>query len=401
MSQGRRDKVMVAYGGKSVEHEISVISALQAMQSIDPTKYEVAPLYISPLGTWHTGAALLEKSFYKKWQDNLSLVDQVVFLSTATMPGLYRIHKGHIDLDKPIEVDVVLTTFHGQYGEDGCIQGVFECSGTAYTSAPIAAAAIAMNKQLCKDLVSTQGIATLPSALINREETRSLGLLHVCEKASLHITQQGFAPWPLFIKPNNLGSSIGVGKASNMKELCSALAYAMRYDSQVLIEPCLDNLLEINVSVLDDDPVRVSVVEIPVASEKILSYEDKYLRGSKNKTGTASGSSSQGMAGLTRKIDPEDLDPAIKKQVQQWAKKAFIRIGCAGVVRIDFMLDLDSGQLYFNELNTIPGSLAFYLWEKSKPRLLYPELLSHLIERAKHRKSQALCNQRLIEFKAL
>jgi D-alanine-D-alanine ligase len=393
-----RERILVAYGGQSVEHEISVITALQAMQSLDPTRYEVIPLYISPKGSWHTGTALFSRNFYKKWNENLSQTQALACLNTSQYPGLYPIYNQQVDLSSPLLIDVALMAFHGQYGEDGCLQGVFECAGIPYTSSPVAASAIAMNKHLCKSIVSKCGLRTLPSFLLTRENVRRQGLethAHACLKV---IEAAGFNPWPLFIKPNNKGSSIGVGKASHFNELKQAMAYALRFDHEVLIEPCIDKLLEINVSVLDDDPIRVSVVEIPVASDKILSYEDKYLRGGKNKTGSTP---SQGMAGLTRKIDPHDLDIHIRHQAQEWAKKAFLEIGCSGVVRIDFMLDLASGHLYFNELNSIPGSLAFYLWEQSHPRLLYPELLEKLITRAKYRKDQSLCSERQIEFKAL
>jgi D-alanine-D-alanine ligase len=397
MSSKKRDKIMVAFGGKSVEHEISIITGLQALQSIDPTRYEASALYISPLGTWHTGPELLERSFYKKWQENLKHTQEVACLSSPSHKGFFPLKNGQIHLSNSIEVDVVLMAFHGQYGEDGCIQGVLDCAGIPYTSSPLLACATAMNKQICKNIVSHSNIETLPSLLISREQVRTLGISVFCEKAQSLFQEKGFNSWPLFIKPNNLGSSIGVSKASNKEELHKAVAYAMRYDHQVLIEPCLDQIIEIKVSVLDDESPRVSVIEIPVASEKILSYEDKYLRGGKNKTGKRS----EGMAGLTRKIDPQDFDPFIQEKAKSWAKEAFICLGCAGVVRIDFMMDLRSGKLYFNELNTIPGSLAFYLWEKSTPRLLYPELLSHLIERAKKRAAEALCSERSIEFKAL
>lgn len=400
-SLGKREKILVAYGGKSVEHEISVITALQAMQSLDPLKYEIIPLYISPRGSWHTGKALLERRFYKNWQENLNKTQEVTCLPSSTFEGLYPIKNKTVDLSSPIHVDVALMAFHGQYGEDGCLQALFECAAIPYTGSPVTAAALAMNKHLCKDVVSRCGISTLAAYLITRERLRSEGLKFHTEQAINSLKNSlasADAPWPLFVKPNNLGSSIGVGRAHNLQELEGAIAHALRYDHEVLIEPCLDNLMEINVSVLDGDPVRASVVEIPVATSKVLSYEDKYLRGGKGKM---SSSPSQGMAGLTRKIDPKDLDPSIQKQAQDWAIEAFKALGCSGVVRIDFMFDLTKGQLYFNELNTIPGSLAFYLWEKSHPRLLYPELLSNIINRAKERMAQHLCSERQIEFKAL
>jgi D-alanine-D-alanine ligase len=172
-----------------------------------------------------------------------------------------------------------------------------------------------------------------------------------------------------------------------------------KYDTSAIIEPCLDQKLELNVSVLDDTEPKASVIEIPVSSSgDELTYEDKYMRGGGSKK---SAPASQGMAGLTRVIDPKDMAPELKERAQEYAVRAFKALGCAGVSRIDFMLDLNTNTLYFNEINTLPGSLAFYLWMNSHPPVLYTDMLTRIIERAEARYHRKSSLSREIGFKAL
>ena len=188
-----------------------------------------------------------------------------------------------------------------------------------------------------------------------------------------------FEQFPLFVKPLHLGSSIGVGPAADKKELKQRLVTVFELDSHALVEPCVSDLMEINVSVLGTaEGPRVSVVEIPVASEGTLTYEDKYLRGGKGDKGAPQ--RIEGMASLTRVIDPEDLDSRLKEQVTSYAKQAFEALQCNGVVRFDFIVDVAANQLYLNELNPLPGSLSYYLWVKSSPRTLYTEMLNDIID---------------------
>lgn len=192
------------------------------------------------------------------------------------------------------------------------------------------------------------------------------------------LAAKGFEKFPLFIKPCTLGSSIGVARATNIAELDAALLQAFKYDPQAIVEPCIDNKMEINVSVLDAPEPFASVTEIPVASSEVLSYEDKYLKGG----GKKGGNEAQGMAALTRIIDPPDLSDELKTLARGYAVDAFVALGCSGVARIDFMLDLNTEKLYFNEINPIPGSLSFYLWERSHPPIFYTDLITRMIKRA-------------------
>jgi D-alanine-D-alanine ligase len=181
----------------------------------------------------------------------------------------------------------------------------------------------------------------------------------------------------LFVKPCNLGSSIGVSRVKNVSELPGALTKVFKYDTLALIEPCVTEIMEINVSVRDAGRIEASVVEIPVSESGVLSYEEKYLRPGGKKSGP-----SQGMASLSRIIDPPDLDSDIKERVIALGIRAFELLGCSGVARLDFIFDLAKSELYFNELNAFPGSCAFYLWARSSPRVLYTELINQMITTA-------------------
>ncbi len=409
--EDKRKTVAVMFGGRSVEHEISIITALQLIEAMDTSKYQPIPVYIDLSGKWYTGEALLQRRFYKDMPASLAGVEEVALLPIPNIGGLTLLRpkpksKGLFQLGKPqehdtIDVDIYFPVFHGSYGEDGCLQGLFEMADVAYTGSPVLASALSMSKYHCKKFLEMHGIPVLPSVLLPKEDLEEgLGsnLSALREKV---LNAPGLGTFPLFVKPANLGSSIGIAKASDAQALDAAILNAFKYDSQVIVEPCLEQKLEINVSVLDDVEPRASVVEIPVPSGEELSYEDKYVRDGGKKTGQGSSLGSAGMAGLTRVIDPADLDAKIKRQAQDYALKAFQLLGCAGVARLDFMLDLKSNTLYFNEINPLPGSLAHYLWVKSHPPLLFTDMITKMIERADKRRVRQASLSRTLGFKAL
>ncbi|MCO6431480.1 MAG: D-alanine--D-alanine ligase [Deltaproteobacteria bacterium] len=401
MAAGKKRDIAVLYGGRSVEHEISVITALQLMKALDPVKYNVIPVYIAPSGRWYTGNSLFEKNCYRNWA---SCQHTLTAVSLQPWPGIGGLKVEGGSLLKrfstlltgrfdTIPVDVFLLAFHGEYGEDGCIQGLLEMAEFPYTSCDVTSSAIAMNKYLCKSILRDHGIKVLPSKV-----ARKFDAIHNLKSVTDSILQTpGLERFPLFIKPNHLGSSIGIAKAEDIESLHAALAKVFLYDTEAIVEPCLESMFEINVSVISSDPTRASVVEIPVATSGALSYEDKYMRGG----GKKKGARSQGMASLVREIDPAALDSTIKEQVTSSALKAFEVLGCCGVVRFDFMHDNTDGSIYFNELNPQPGSLSFYLWVKSNPRFLYTEELDVLIESALKRRSQLASRERELGFMAL
>ena len=389
-----RLRVAVLFGGRSVEHEISVISALQLMLAVDPAKFDLIPVYITPNGSWYIGAALLERSFYAKALENLAQLEEVTLLPKPGVGGLTRL--GARGLSSVIEVDLFLPAFHGQYGEDGCIQGLFEMAQVPYTGSDLPSSAITMNKYLCKMYLSAHGIPVLPASIVHRNEAQA----DIKQVVSGLLSQDKLKHFPLFIKPCNLGSSIGVSRVNDATELAAALAKVFRYDTQALVEPCVSKIMEINVSVRAqlgiESGIEASVVEIPVSESGTLSYEEKYLRDGGKKSGR-----SQGMASLTRVIDPADLDSELRNQVIELAKRSFSLLGCSGVARLDFIVDLATNKLYFNELNAFPGSCAFYLWARSKPRVLYTQLIEDMINAALGRFATNAALDRDIGLRAL
>jgi D-alanine-D-alanine ligase len=386
VAHNKRTRVAVIFGGRSVEHEISVITALQLMQAIDPAVYEVTPVYIAPGGTWHTGSQLLNRAFYAKVPDNLGTLEEVTLLPKPGTRGLTKLSDHSI-----IPIDLFLPAFHGQYGEDGCIQGLFEMADLPYTGCNVLSSAMTMNKYACKVFLKEHGVPVLPAQLIARSDAQR----DITGTVETILAKEGYS-LPLFVKPCNLGSSIGVSRVKEMSELAPALAKVFRYDTHALVEPCVTEIMEINCSVRDYDGIHASVVEIPVSQSGVLSYEEKYLRGGGKKSGP-----SAGMASLTRIIDPQDLDAEIKSAVIELATRSFTVLGCSGVARLDFIVDLATGKLYFNELNSFPGSCSFYLWVRSQPRVLYTTLIHNMIETALRHHATAASLDRNIGLKAL
>jgi len=385
--------IAVLFGGRSSEHEISIITALQLIEALDVTRYQVIPVYIDLRGRWFTGEELLTRDFYKNLPANLSLITEVTLLPYPGVGGLTIISGVHKYTSKIIPVDVFFPAFHGQFGEDGCIQGLFELAEVPYTGCGVVSSSVAMNKDVCKAALKSYGVPVLPGVLVSREEAAND--IRAVEKKIL--ATRGLEKFPLFVKPCSLGSSVGISRVTDSASLAAALAKAFRFDTHAIIEPCVTNKMEINISVVGGNPPTASVVEIPVASAEVLTYEDKYMRGAKSKKGAQS----SGMASLTRKIDPEDLDPKIKLEVTAYAINAFKALDCGGVVRFDFMYDLDKGNLTFNELNPLPGSLSFYLWIKSKPQLIYTDLLDRVIAQAEHIHQRKLSLNRETGFRAM
>lgn len=374
-----KKNVAVFFGGRSCEHEISIITGLQLIEYLDTNKFNIIPVYIARDGRWYSGQELLNRAIYKDFENKKKVLNEVTLYPYLGQKGLTVTKKACFFGEKIIPVDIYFPAFHGEFGEDGCIQGLFELAGVPYVGSGVLPSAIAMSKNTAKTVVSQYGIPVLPSVTINKELVEKEGI----EATKKEIFANNTLKYPVFIKPNNLGSSIGVSKATNDEELLIALTKVFKRDKEALIEPYMDNMFEINISVIDTtEGLRTSVVEIPVTDGSFLSYEDKYLREGKGKKKGGTPKRSEGMASLTRSINPVDLDEKIKNTVSEYAKIAYKAIKASGVGRIDFMYDKNSGTIYLNEFNLIPGSLSFYLWEKSDPVLLYTEELTKMIDRA-------------------
>ncbi len=362
-----KTNVAVFYGCRSVEHEVSIISAVQAMRSINRKKYDITPVYVSKNGEMFTSDNLFEIENYRNLPELLTKCKKVHFVREGNKVLMKSERNGLFSKSKDIEINVAFPVVHGTNCEDGTIQGLFEFLALPYVGCDIISSAVGMDKAVFKDVLKTAKLPVLDYVCIRARE-------YMTDKENIakKITKKiGF---PLIVKPVNLGSSVGITKVNTKDELDSAIMLAFSFADRILIEHAISNLREINCSVVGDcDICEASVCEEPIANDEILSYEDKYMGNSKNSGG------SKGMASLGRKI-PAELSDEKALEIRDLACKVFKAIGANGVVRIDFMIDTDTDTVYANEINTIPGSLAFYLWEATGVK--YTELLDKLIDLA-------------------
>ncbi|MGN0577004.1 MAG: D-alanine--D-alanine ligase family protein [Ruminiclostridium sp.] len=368
-------RVGVFFGGKSVEHEVSVISALQACRSLNTEKYDITPVYITKNGDFYTGENIGKIECYKNIPALLKESSRVIPVKESDGLHLLRYPLKKFGNNLAAVIDVVLPVVHGTNVEDGVLQGYLQTLGVPYASCDVISSAVGMDKYVMKTVFADNGIPVLPCSVVNvKEYTKSAQT--VFEKIESKTT------YPVIVKPLNLGSSVGIRKAKNREELESALEYAFTFSIKVLVENAITELKEINCSVLGDyESAEASECEEPLANDEILSYQDKYTGGTK--------SGKSGMASLKRKI-PADIDSETRETIRNMAVKAFQALGCSGVARIDFMIDMAKGNIYLNEINTIPGSLAFYLWEPIGVK--YSELLDRMISLAlkRERENKAL-----------
>jgi D-alanine-D-alanine ligase len=374
-------KVGVFFGSRSVEHEVSVITAQQAMAAMPADRMIPVPVYIAKTGAWYTGEHLLQLERYKD-------IDRLIGASTrVTMRPEPGTGGELIEVDgrrgllggssrTAARFDVAMPLVHGSNGEDGTLQGLFELAGVPYCGCDVASAAVSMDKRLARTTLRGAGLPVLDDVAVARARWLD-GAGAVC--ASLER-----APgYPMYVKPLRLGSSIGVSRVENREQLDTALDLAFRYDTSILAEAAQDGIVEINCSVLGrGDDVQVSLCEQPKIVGT-LSYADKYLSGAKGKGGTKAPAA--GMKSAQRVI-PAPIPEALTRRIQDAAMAAFRAIGAAGVARVDFLVAPDRDSFLINELNTLPGSLSFYLWEASG--MTFATLLDRLVEMAMTRQHE-------------
>lgn len=358
-----KTKVAVLFGGKSVEHEVSVISGIQALANMDTIKYDVIPVYLTKNNDLYVGEDVGKIDSYKDINALKAKSTHVIMVNDNGKIQLISYPFKRFGKNTIIDVDVVFPIVHGTNVEDGSLQGFLKTIGIPFVGSDVTASAVGMDKYIMKAILKESGIPVLDAQLCTLSDYESLEQL-------MEGIESRFG-YPVIVKPVNLGSSVGISIATDRSELENSIDDAFRYAPKVLVEHAITNLREINCAVLgDENEAEASECEEPLHTGDILSYEDKYVDNAKN-------SGTKGMASVSRKI-PADLTPEERKHIQQLAVKSFKALGCSGVARIDFMIDKDSGTIYFNEINTIPGSLAFYLWEPIG--LSYTELLDKLIQ---------------------
>lgn len=373
----------VFFGGKSVEHEVSVISAMQAIAALDREKYEVVPVYITKDNAFYTGAHLGNMEVWRDIPAALKAAQQVVPALVGGRSVLLRWPAPRFGAREVCALDVAIPVVHGTGVEDGALQGFFEYLGVPYTGCDVASSAAGMDKWMMKCLFRAAGLPVADGVRL------TAGQFYADPQAQLARVEDALG-WPVIVKPVNLGSSVGIGKALSLAGLEQKITEALTYAPVVLCEKAVQNLREINCAVLGDrDGVRASVCEEPLNATDFLTYADKYQSGGGGKQGSKGAScgaksGGAGMQSLSRRV-PAELSPELSAQAQELAKNAFLAIDASGMSRVDLLLDDESQTLYVNEINTIPGSLAFYLWEASGLRFsdLLDEMVSLALKRSR------------------
>ncbi|MDQ5815215.1 MAG: D-alanine--D-alanine ligase [Actinomycetota bacterium] len=358
----------VIFGGRSVEHDVSVVSAHQVMAVLSD-RHTVVPIYITREGRWLTSPALNDLQVYKdeRWVE----VGEEGFIPPSTGYGGLLVPGGRLKGSRRVALDAVIPMIHGTYGEDGTLQGLLELADIPYTCSGVVGSATGMDKAVMKAAFKEAGLPVVPHVLVDS------GRLDVDPSPVLDEVENAIG-YPAFVKPARLGSSVGIAKARDRTTLTDALDVAARYDRRILVETAMEGCAEVNCSVLGGpgfEP-RPSVCERPVAWEEFLTFDDKYLRGGKGDD-EPSGAKGEGMASLDRRI-PAPISETLTKQVQDNAVAAFRAVDAAGVARIDSFVKEDTEETWVMEINTIPGSLSFYLWEPTG--VSFEELLDNLIE---------------------
>jgi len=367
-----KKRVAVVFGSRSVEHEVSIITAVQAINSLDEEQFEVVPLYVSKDGVWFTGEALKTMDVFRDLAGLPSKAQRVQLQpfagkSTFVVQAPRRGLMGRGRDVEPLAVDVGLLCNHGTNGEDGTMQGMFELLGIPYTSAGVTGSALGMDKVFQKQLFAATGIPVVPYVSFSRSTWRSSpdDCLRAAEQR-LH--------FPMFVKPANLGSSVGITRATDHDTLRYALEVASHFDRKLLVEQAVANHREVNCAVLGNDEPIPSACEEVFSSHAFLDYDAKYKVGYKTTVGSDSGV----QKAEARKV-PANLGDDLTRRVQELACRAFTTLDCRGIARVDFLID-GSGVVYVNEINTIPGALSFYLWEAVG--MQYRDLLTKLINLA-------------------
>ena len=362
LPQSKKRSIAVLFGGNSPEHDVSVVTALQVMDAFDPRSFDVVPIYNDFDGGYITGPNLRQRDNFRPKPSG----KRGAFAWTDFGPGLV------CDDGSTVHFDCVVMAFHGLYGEDGREQAHLERLGIPHTGFSSLNSALAMRKDVTKDFLASTGIPMLPHAVFHRPVGGA-----VPTRAEIEDTL-GNLGFPLILKPCSLGSSIGVALVKDVAEVEAVLPSILAKDRMVMVEPQVQNLCEYNVAVrMTPQGPTTSAIERPKTDADLLDFKEKYLSGGGGKKGSAP--PSEGMLSLTRDINP-DLPQALEAKIRDIAETAFVRLGGRGAPRLDFLFDQKTEELFFNEVNPIPGSFGHFLWEAAADPVLFPDLLEKLVE---------------------
>lgn len=369
--------IVVMFGGASVEHEVSIISANQVIEALNKEKYNVIPIYISKNGEFYSAAEYDNLNTFKDLDKAIAKGQSVIFQKNNQNVEMIVKKKGLFNKDEIINIDIFFPVVHGTNVEDGKLQGYLETIGATYTGCDTKSAAVGQDKVYMKAILESNDINVVDYTWIYDAD-------YYADIDKVISMIENKLRYPMIIKPANLGSSIGISKANDRDKLKMAIEEAFKYDPKVLIEHVIENLCEVNCAVLGDySSQQTSAIEEVFQTGEILSYQDKYQ---------SEGGKSQGMAS-TKRVIPAQISDELTKSVEEMAIKGFKALNLSGDARIDFLIDKNTNEIYLNEVNTIPGSLAFYLWKEKG--IEFEQLCEELIklaikkqrEAAKHVKS--------------
>ena len=356
-------KLGVIFGGETVEHEVSIITALQAIEHINTDKYDVVPIYISKDRIWYTGDMLKEIDVYqnfndlKKYAKKCTLIKKGNNFYLQRTTGIFRRNLSEIDIAFPI--------VHGNNAEDGTLQGYLDTIGIPYVGSRVMGSALGQDKVIMKQVFKDADLPIVDYVWFFDSE--------YADDPDAIFDKVKKLKYPVIVKPATLGSSVGITKVTEEKDLANAIEEAMKYDTKIIVEKAIENLTEVNCSVFGNYiSQETSVIEEVTSDEDILTFEDKYIGGGKGKLKGAS----KGMASASR-IIPARIDKKVEEEIKKISKKAFKALNLSGVCRIDYLIDKKTNKFYINEPNTIPGSLSFYLWEPTGKK--YEDLLDEMI----------------------
>lgn len=349
MAVKRKTTVGVIFGGRSVEHDVSIVTAQQIMQAFDTERYEVVAVYITRDGKWYSGEPFKNIENFKE-NEIISYegVEEVLLSPDVRHHGLIRNPlAGRFKKSDVIRLDVLFPAVHGSHGEDGTLQGLFELSDIPYVGFATCGSALTNDKALTKQILQQNDIPVVDGLTFSRADwldNADAIVAKIEEKLS----------FPVFVKPATLGSSIGVSRADDTDALRGSIDMAANFDRKILVETAVTGGIEINCAVMGyGNDIITSVLEQPLSWSDFLAFEDKYLRGN------------DGMKSADR-IIPAPLEDELTEKIQALSKQAFKVVDGRGIVRIDFLVKPDEGKVYLNEMNTMPGSLSFYLWRETK-----------------------------------
>ena len=367
--------IAVLFGSRSCEHDVSIISAMQLMEAAKTAGFTVTPIYISRDGMWYTGDALFNVETFREFNPMGKGITRINLDVSANAGDVWAWPPQRAGIfakvPAPIaHIDCAIPVFHGLHGEDGSIQGLFEMANIPYASSGVLGSSVGMDKIAMKQMLRGAGYPVLDFVWFTRDQLKS-------DREAVIAKVEKKIKYPAFVKPAALGSSIGVSRATNREELQKALDVAASYDRRILVEVGINHPVEINCAALGyGEDVRASVCEMPVptADGSFLTFWEKYLRNA----GTKGNEASQGMKSLSRVV-PAPIGEELTGRIQKMTTEIFKLLDCRGTVRIDFILD-EFDMLYVNEPNTIPGSLAFYLWKECG--VSFPQLVEKMVEDA-------------------